>query len=919
MKKILFLFGFLVLCVITNAQNIPSDSAKYSRYPYTYGIWYPKIIADKVMIAPMDTVYSKNGFAFKGLTLYIGDGTKWTATTGGGGGTVSITPGYGVATSPNPITGTGSVRVDSAALSAYYQRIKDSLLKYVTPSQLRDSITALITYLNTGLENGAPSLPDTIFIKINDSLYRFLTPVHGFGTLLSHTDTTFKFSVDTSLVATLVRLLSDSSALKAFIDLKLNISDTASHWVNNITNNASNDSIVFFIGSTRYAIKDNGSGNVNASISTVKNIVYITQPTSGSSLAAGWQTFGTPTYSVANGAFTFTSGSNVYTKGIETTVGVGSETSTLTGYVIPVTIGATDQGAAIGYNAYGASGNGVMVRYVTGTGDAHRGYIAIYSAGSSNTVYSVDSNTNVSAGDSLLYKIVRTRFNYKVTVKNITKNWIIGFDYNHTETISPSFVTGASSYVAAFVSAGSYTVAKMRYTINVPAIVKLIVVGNSITSGDITGGEYFRYASNIGYPSQTLIMGGGGDVIGDVQLRFGEIAAIADATGAESVLLEIGGNDVQYNSGTLTTTMKNHYIELRDSCNAHSMNVVHILPPPRSGTNLTTFKDFIDTSATFKSDKIVRGTWYNLLGSGTSLAALYDGGDGVHPNNLGMALMASTINQALHYPNANNFAINGNAIANNGYLAGRDLGLVTVGAGKSGGLYVFNNNPSNEYYVNIGMRNNGTTDYGYINGFVEGVGARPIVLNSYSATNNGTGTTNPIAGWDVNVNAVGNKVGYRLHNAQLPAVGDENQFDFAVNATTVARISQTRNSVGWYGLNFYGYNSGLQSTPTIQVGGDLTTVFGGAISTNYVAKTSTYTATVADNTIDCTGTFTLSLPTASGITGRIYNIKNSGTGTLTIDPSGSETIDGSTTLVSVIQYSTYTIKSDGTNWIIINN
>ena len=44
--------------------------------------------------------------------------------------------------------------------------------------------------------------------------------------------------------------------------LKLNITDTTNKWVNTITKNAGGDSIVFYIGSTRYAILDRGTASV---------------------------------------------------------------------------------------------------------------------------------------------------------------------------------------------------------------------------------------------------------------------------------------------------------------------------------------------------------------------------------------------------------------------------------------------------------------------------------------------------------------------------------------------------------------------------------------------------------------------------------------------------------------------------------
>lgn len=92
----------------------------------------------------------------------------------------------------------------------------------------------------------------------------------------------------------------------------------------------------------------------------------------------------------------------------------------------------------------------------------------------------------------------------------------------------------------------------------------------------------------------------------------------------------------------------------------------------------------------------------------------------------------------------------------------------------------------------------------------------------------------------------------------------------------------------------------------------------GSFATGYVAKTSTYTATISDFTIDCTtGTFTVNLPTAVGITGRIYVIKNTGTGVITIDANSTETIDGALTQTLSVQYTSYMIQSNGANWLII--
>ena len=89
------------------------------------------------------------------------------------------------------------------------------------------------------------------------------------------------------------------------------------------------------------------------------------------------------------------------------------------------------------------------------------------------------------------------------------------------------------------------------------------------------------------------------------------------------------------------------------------------------------------------------------------------------------------------------------------------------------------------------------------------------------------------------------------------------------------------------------------------------------ISNQVVEKTATYTATSSDYFINCTAnSFTVDLPTSSGITGKQYQIKNSGTGVITIDADGTETIDGELTQ-SLIQDESMTLISNGTNWYII--
>lgn len=86
---------------------------------------------------------------------------------------------------------------------------------------------------------------------------------------------------------------------------------------------------------------------------------------------------------------------------------------------------------------------------------------------------------------------------------------------------------------------------------------------------------------------------------------------------------------------------------------------------------------------------------------------------------------------------------------------------------------------------------------------------------------------------------------------------------------------------------------------------------------NVRTETTTYTTVATDDAILCNGTFTINLVTASGNTGKVFQIKNIGTGVCTIDASSTQTIDGELTQVLSTQYSSITIISNGSNWLIL--
>ena len=137
----------------------------------------------------------------------------------------------------------------------------------------------------------------------------------------------------------------------------------------------------------------------------------------------------------------------------------------------------------------------------------------------------------------------------------------------------------------------------------------------------------------------------------------------------------------------------------------------------------------------------------------------------------------------------------------------------------------------------------------------------------------------------------------------------------------------------------------LTATGTLDIHPTVATTVGDGGSTNYINITATgnikhfgsskfsnltwdIETFTSDDTLDAgnvvvlldgsSNTVTASLPTASGITGRVYILKSiDASFTTDVNPSGSETIDGDSSNFSLVEDETITIISDGTNWHIL--
>lgn len=93
----------------------------------------------------------------------------------------------------------------------------------------------------------------------------------------------------------------------------------------------------------------------------------------------------------------------------------------------------------------------------------------------------------------------------------------------------------------------------------------------------------------------------------------------------------------------------------------------------------------------------------------------------------------------------------------------------------------------------------------------------------------------------------------------------------------------------------------------------------GVLGAETKAKAATYAVVAADrgDVLLCSGTFSVTLDAAATLgNGFTFAVRNTGTGTITIDPNGAETVDGASTRTLKPNQSAILV-CDGANWITV--
>lgn len=244
-------------------------------------------------------------------------------------------------------------------------------------------------------------------------------------------------------------------------------------------------------------------------------------------------------------------------------------------------------------------------------------------------------------------------------------------------------------------------------------------------------------------------------------------------------------------------------------------------------------------------------------------------------------------------------------------------GIVTADAQTFGGNKTFNGNTTVNGSLTLNsVANNTSADSVLVitNGVIEKRQVSEAAFgNAIRSINGNRDTAQTIAftttGTDLTISTATNNT----INLNVPDAGTSARGVVTTTAQTFAGTKTFQDSVSAAKAIIVGGTGNANST--MQVDGSM------AMAIRTISANETIG--VADNTVlvdASTSAVTVTLPSATGISGRIYTIKKIGGGLdndLTITPAGSATIDGGSSYKIYNNWTFVTLQTDGTNWYII--
>jgi len=183
-----------------------------------------------------------------------------------------------------------------------------------------------------------------------------------------------------------------------------------------------------------------------------------------------------------------------------------------------------------------------------------------------------------------------------------------------------------------------------------------------------------------------------------------------------------------------------------------------------------------------------------------------------------------------------------------------------------------------------------------------------------------TNSTFHIANFQANTIFVGNTTVYSTVNTtNFTGTANNTLYVGSIDAANVVSNAQLQANIQYF-VNTSQLSSNLANYQTTAgLAANVATL--ASNTSNYVISTvrtvnTNYSLTANDSLILANAALTLTLPAASAVTGRSFEIKNINTGNVTIVGSGSDKIDGYNNMIIQFKNSMLGVKSTGSGWII---
>lgn len=236
-------------------------------------------------------------------------------------------------------------------------------------------------------------------------------------------------------------------------------------------------------------------------------------------------------------------------------------------------------------------------------------------------------------GDRMKLSIRRDGLKYRFSVYNLTRGWSQSETIQCTPLGTPFFAHNTSNISISMLS-GSISVFDSTHLCFSKGMIEKALVGDSITFGQAAITQADRWASKVNGRNQ--VFGGGADGIAEVKYLLEELLFLKP----KQALIMLTGNDYLFGRNPAAD-----YYSFRNNLVNAGIEVVHLLPTPRAyASNVI---GMILGGADLRNDiKIDCNTPLQQTPGDTEvLATIYDGGDGLHPNNAGMQVVANTVNE----------------------------------------------------------------------------------------------------------------------------------------------------------------------------------------------------------------------------------------------------------------------------------